>query len=209
MPDIDKISSRPSEYLAQTGVPQLMSGVVFSLLGSVVLIRHWLPKEFLAQETPQWIAIAGAATVLLGAKTLRQRFVFPRGGYVEPLPRPEFRFTLIAFFVVAAALTILASAWPGYLRSIQSRLIAPGFAVVGASICLLSGWKQKSAPLVWLGVYFLCLAPLLWWIPIPMNSYERMSCLEVGVGIPLAVAGAVRLRRFLKTNPKPAESTNE
>jgi hypothetical protein len=56
MPDIDKISSRSSEYLAQTGVPQLMSGVVFSLLGSVVLIRHWLPKEFLAQETPQWIA---------------------------------------------------------------------------------------------------------------------------------------------------------
>jgi hypothetical protein len=65
-------------------------------------------------------------------------------------------------------------------------------------------WKQKNAPLVWLGVYFLCLAPLLWWIPIPMNSYERMSCLEVGVGIPLAVAGAVRLPRFLKPNPKPA-----
>src|SRR5258708_9663963 len=94
VPDIDKIASRPREYLAETGVPQLVGGLIFFFLGSAVLIQQRLPKGFMAQEMPQWIATCCCLAVLLGARALKRRIVFPRGGYVELRPRPAFRFIL-------------------------------------------------------------------------------------------------------------------
>ena len=203
MADIDKIISRPSEYLAETGVPQLLGGAVFSFFGSSVLIQHVLPKGFLDEEILMWISICCAGAALLGARALKRRIVFPRGGYVEPRPRPAVKFALVAF---VAAVILIAIFGPMRLPHMQSRFREPGFAIAFAIICLAAGWQQKSTSRMVFGFYLAGLAPLLW---IPESSNERFAWLEVGMGAPQAVAGAIRLRRFIKANPRPLETTNE
>jgi hypothetical protein len=205
--NVDKITGRPSQYLADTGVPLLAGGLIFALLGSSVLIQQVLPKGFIAQETPRWIAICCAGAVLLGARAVKQRIVFPRGGYVQPLPHPALRFMRVASFAAVVAVAIFAMTWPGRLPHAESRLIEPGFAMAFAIICMATGWQQKSRSIMGFGAYLVGLAPLLW---ILESGYERGSWFEVGVGAPLAVAGEIRLRSFLKANPKPVETaTNE
>jgi hypothetical protein len=153
------------------------------------------------------IALCCAGAVLWGARNLKQCIVFPRGGYVEPRPRPALRFSFAATIALAAALGILAIAWPGHQPHLESRLIAPGFAIAFAILSLAAGWKQKSTSMMWFGVYLVGVAQLLWWIP--GSNYARMSWLQVIVGASLAMAGAVRLRSFLRANPRTVEPTNE
>jgi hypothetical protein len=205
--NIDKVIGRPREYLAETGVPQLLAGLVFFFLGGGVLIQQMLPKGSITQEIPKWISLCCVGAVLWGARNLKQRIVFPRGGYVEPRVRPALRFMFAASLAVAAALGILAIAWPGHQPHLDSRLIAPGFAIAMAILCLAAGWKQKSTSMVWFGIYLAGFAPLLWWMP--GSNYERISWLQVGIGVPLAIAGAIRIRSFLKWNPIPVGPTNE
>ena len=58
--------------------------------------------------------------------------------------------------------------------------------------------------MMWFGIYVLCLAPLLWWLPV--DNYERWAWSQVAVGIPIVIGGAIRFRRFRKANPMPLES---
>jgi hypothetical protein len=207
MTDIDKIASRPSQYLAQTGVAQIVSGLIWFFLGASVLIQRVLPKGFSDPQIPVWIALGCAGATVLGARALQQRIVFPRGGYVQPRPRPAARSTFVVSIGLVVAFGIIAIVWPGRVPRIDSRFMAPGFALAFAIICLVSGRRQNSSSMMLFGAYLACLAPLLGWMP--LNSYELMCCLEVGVGVPLAVAGAVRLRNFLRANPGSVETTNE
>lgn len=203
MTDIDKITSRPNEYLAETGVPQLLGGAVFFFFGSSVLIQHVLPKGSMDEEILMWISICCAGAALLGARALKRRIVFPRGGYVEPRPHPAVKFAMVAF---VAAVILIAIFGPMRLPYRGSRSREPGFAIAFAVICLAAGWQQKNTSRMVFGFYLAGLAPLLW---IPESSNERFAWLEVGIGAPAAVAGAIRLRRFLKVNPRLVETTNE
>lgn len=206
MPDIDQIASRPRVYLSETGVPQLMGGVIFVVLGTTVLIQQVLLEGPIAQLITQWTGILCAGAVLWGARALRRRIVFPRSGYAEPRVTPASRFLFWGPMAAAVALGIFAIAMPGHLPHMESRLIAPGFGILFAILLLAAGWRQRSALTMWFGVYFIALARLLWWIP--GTSYELMAALQVGAGIPLAVFGALRLRSYLKGNPMPVEPVN-
>ena len=75
--------------------------------------------------------------------------------------------------------------------------------VVFAIIGLDSGWRQKSALILWFGVYIACLAPLVWLLRV--DNYARSGALMVALGAPIAVRGAIRLRQFVRSNPMPPE----
>jgi hypothetical protein len=206
MPDIDKIANRPRVYLSETGMPQLMSGLIFVVLGATVLIQQVLVKGPVAQLITQWIGVFCAGAVLWGARALRRRIVFPRCGYAEPRVAPASRFFFWGSMAAIVALGIFAIAMPGQLQHMEPRLIAPGFGILFAILLLATGRRQKSALMMWFGIYFIALARLLWWMP--GTNYELMSALQVGAGLPLAVFGALRLRSFLKANPMPMEPAN-
>jgi hypothetical protein len=198
--NIDELARRPAAYRFETGVPQLTGGLIIFLLGASDLVQHFLPVTFAAQEAPGWLAICGAVAVLWGAKMLNERVVFPRGGYVEVL-RQTWSLTDIALVVGLITFILLI-----HLASPEGRLMAPGFAILFAIIALASGLRDKSAPVTCFGVYLLCVAPVLWALPI--TRVEQDALLEVGAGAPLAVGGAFILRRFLNANPKRPEMAN-
>ena len=60
--------------------------------------------------------------------------------------------------------------------------------------------------MLWFGVYLLLLAPLLWWLP--ADNYKRGGVFQLAVGVPVALFGAMRLLKYLKTTP-PAEPTDD
>jgi hypothetical protein len=214
MPDIDALARRPAAYLWETGLPWLTGGLVFFIGGSAILIQqHFVPPTLhhgYSMLALQWAGILCAIAVLLGAGAIKRRILFPRGGYVAPLAsgRSQRRLFFAVFALVAFGIWAFARgrALPRFNLP-DSALIWPGFALVFAVICLYGGWQQKIAGMTSFGVYMACLAPLLWFLP--GTDYERGACLQIAAGAPMAVAGALRLRRFLKANPTQPEIRNE
>jgi hypothetical protein len=72
------------------------------------------------------------------------------------------------------------------------RLIVPGFAVTFAALSFYYGRKRNAPLLLAYGIYLICLALLIWWLP--LTPTERSGLLMSGAGGPLAVFGAMRLR---------------
>ena len=110
---------------------------------------------------------------------------------------------MVAF---VAALILILIFGPMRLPYMGSRFREPGLAIAFAVKCLAAGRQQKSTSRMVFGFYLAGLAPLLW---IPESSNERFAWLEVGLGAPAAVAGAIRPGNFLKANPRRLETTNE
>jgi hypothetical protein len=203
MANIEQIAGRPAKYLAQTGLPQLTSGLGFSIIGSASLIQNFLAATPVYRDyslVAAWAGTCLAFVVLCLLFVVKRRIVFPRGGYVKPLGTR----TRLIFWPVLVGVAVLLWA-VARRRGTQflgdSALVWPGFAILFAVICLDGGRRQKSVPMLCFGIYLLCLAPLLWWLPV--NEFARGGAFEVAAGAPLAVIGAVCLRRFLRTNPPP------
>jgi hypothetical protein len=209
MADIDAIARRPAAYLAETGLPQLTSGFGFFIGGCFVLIQRLLPGTALYVLSTQWIGIGCCVAVFLGIAAIRRRIVFPRGGYVAPRGRTPRLLYFSTFALVAVTVWVFARARALHrFDLLDSSLIWPGFAILFAVICLYGGWQQKNTGMTCFGVYLVCLAPLLWWLP-ATNNYERSAYFQVAAGAPLAAAGAVRLRHFLRANPMQPKIRNE
>jgi hypothetical protein len=210
MADLDQIAGRPAQYLSETGTPQLMGGLVLLILGISALIQTSLItapgyRDYVLVAQYAGLCCVGIALWRLSA--LKQRIVFPRGGYVKP--RGSGRTWLVAVVVASAGLaySVFADTSPRLRVGIESPLLWPAFMIVFAIIGLDSGWRQKSALTLWFGVYMACLAPLVWLLPV--DNYARSAALMVALGAPIAVRGALRLRRFVRSNPMPPEPRNE
>jgi hypothetical protein len=213
MLDVDPISSRPSESLWRNGLSPLWGGLVFFLLGTRDLLERFLPPTPLAQHSARWAVICVAATLFVavtiwGRRSIRARVVSPPSGYVEP---KSHNWLLLPVLLVPLVLVpiVIANAFTSYGRSPapyaldDDRLFAPGFAVMFAALSLYYGWKRKAPLLSVYAIYLICLALLIWLLPLSPN--ERDGLLMSGAGGPLVAFGAVRLRAFLRTKSKPPE----
>src|ERR1700680_59746 len=94
MAKIDEITQRPVEYLNETGVPLLASGLVFVVLGVSqllwpILVTHMAHPNLAL--VVQWAGVGCAALAMFAAVQMKRRFVFPRGGYVVPRQSPSIR----------------------------------------------------------------------------------------------------------------------
>ncbi len=201
MPDVNKIARRPGEYLAETGIPQLTGGLGFSVLGGGTLLAIWSGNLIVVN----WSVVLVCALVFWFVHRIKQRLVFPRGGYVV-VERPRGNRILMAVFI-GLSLALLVLALAGYsFHQFDSRMLWPGYAIVFAIILAWGGWKKNSSLTILFGAYFLVLAPLLWWEP--MNNYGRGGTLQLAAGLPVAIFGALRLRKYLKSTPV-AEPSDE
>jgi hypothetical protein len=213
LPDVDPLANRPIELLWETGFSPLWAGSGFFLLGIQDLLKRFLPPTSLIQEGISWVAIcftaaAFAAAAIWGKRSIRARVVSPHTGYVEPKSRNWL--LLPALFVPLLLVPIIiAYAFTSYGRPPapytldDGKLVVPGFALVFAALSLHYGWKRKVLLLLVYGIYLICLALLIW--RMPLTPTERGGLLMSGAGGPLAVFGAIRLRAFLRNSPESVE----
>jgi hypothetical protein len=198
---LDEITQRPMGYIAETGVPWLASGIVFSLLGGSSLIQQALPLEY--KLIPGLVAIVFALVVFLGAWALKRRVVFPRGGYVQPQDPEWGTRELIYMALTFAGLGALFVTLKQFTTESWFELSGTVFAICFAVIIGGSGWKSKRPKMYWFAGYLLCVGALLFWLRLP---YTSLAALQLGIGAPLAGIGAIRLRKFLKANPLVEDS---
>ena len=200
MAKLDEVTQRPSSYLSETGVPWLASGLVFSLLGGSSLVQQILPLEY--KLIPGWVAISCAIVVFLGAWMLKRRVVFPRGGYVQPQD-PELRTRdLIHMALTLAGIGALFLILKAVTAASWFELSGTAFAICFAVIIAAAGRRMKRPKMYWFAVYVICLGSLLLWLRLP---YTSLAALELGMGAPIAIIGAIRLRKFLEANPRIEE----
>jgi hypothetical protein len=199
MPDINTLSKRPLEYSWETGVSPLFSGSIFFLLGASGLLKRFLPQTAFAQQGVSWLVICLVAVAILVAKIWGTRGI---GRTWLLLPIVLVPLVLVPL-VSAYAFTSYGRPSNPYPLNID-RLVMPGFAVLFGVLSLYYYVRKQETPaLLAYGIYLMCLALLIWWLP--LSSTERGDLLNSGAGGPLAVFGAMRLREFLRTEPKPVE----
>jgi hypothetical protein len=194
MAAIDELKWRPWNYLYDSGVPWLMAGLVASIGGGAGLISHRLPIYY--QLIPDGVGICCMLLVFLGARQVNLRVIAPRGGYVQPEDQfhPRNWVQIPVALAGEAAIILLLKTVTGLDWGL---VIAPGFVLCLAGIILLIGRQLKRPRMRWFALYLALLAGTLLWARVGPD----MSWMWVGIGAPLAVLGAMRLRKFLKENP--------
>lgn len=209
MPEVDALSERPGESLWETGVTPLLSGSGFFLLGTSDLLKRFLPQTSLAQGGISWLMILLTAATFAAGGIWSRRFI--RARTASPHAHTEFKscnWLLLPTLLVPLVLVplVISYAFTSYGRQPapyqleEGRLVMPGFAVMIAALAFYYGHKRKVPVLLAYGTYLMSLALLIWWLP--LSPTERSGLLLSGVGGPLAVLGAMRLRSFLRVEPK-------
>jgi hypothetical protein len=198
MPDVDTRSKRTYESLWETGVSPLLAGFGFFLLSTPDLLARFLPQIAPMQSGVGWLTIcfvaAFAAVVIWGTRSISRNVLL--------LP-----IVLVPLVLVPLVLAYVISTFgrPATLIFLDSdRLVESGFAVVLATISLYEWRKRKSSLLLAYGIYLMCLALLIWWLP--LSPTEPGDLLMAGAGGPLGVVGAMRLRAMLRASPAPTEA---
>jgi hypothetical protein len=204
--ELKDIEQRQPKYWSMDGLPQLVTGVGWLLWGGVYLIGVSL------LEGRAYLVYWAIATCLLGLwgfavpralGKLKEMVTYPRSGYarVTLQGRSSAQVALVCAAIVGFILLDLFF----FKRKIDLHGFGP--FLVGGLIALAIAaqskrpWSKDAA----LWVYVLWLAILLQFrckITNDAPVYWTLVCMGL-IGI---VFGALRLRRFLRENPKAAEA---
>lgn len=199
---IHQIVQRPTEYLNDSGFTSLVPGLAWVFAGISQLVWptlvHGHPTSALVV---QFAGVALSALVLFAGWKLKQRVVFPRAGYALPRHPPSVRVVFFLGFAGAFLIWIFARGGnrPLDLRHFSA---APYFAVLVAMIVAGTTWQKKTRLGYWFAAYLICLGAVLWYSQ--PEPFAGMSWLQIGIGGPMAVYGAIRMRRFIEENPVAA-----
>lgn len=195
---VDQIAARSTEYLNDAGIPSL-AGVVFVLLGLSsliwpVLARNGHPSAALGVQMAGTVL---AWLALLAILMLKRRLVFPRAGYAVPRRPPSVRAIKI-LALGGIVLVGLLAVGRHRIPEISPRFAAPAFSMVFALIAVWAAWRNKSRLGFCFAAYLIGLGAVLW--RTQPEALAGMSWLEISIGGPLGIHGAIRLRKFLKAN---------
>jgi hypothetical protein len=206
--DLKDIERRQPKYWTMDGLPQLVTGIGWVLWGGLYLIGVSLleGKSYRAY----WAIVTGLVlfwgiAVQEAMGNLKDRMTYPRAGYAQmPLSGR------ISVAVYVAALLVVGACC---LRLMDLRLDLHGFGpfvvcgVIAFAIAApaMQPWPKHDVswgfPL-WLAIELAMVLKVRDKTPNDAAVYWTLVCLGL-VGI---VFGALRLRRFLRENPKVVET---
>jgi hypothetical protein len=200
--DLDDLAARPMRHWDQDGLPELMLGLLFIASSAVFLVGYALPRgSSTAQVYAQVGPICWAAASLSmrwGLKKLKERITFPRGGYVAlSEPTPAYWACALGVVLLVGAGALLLNVEGGLAEG--TWMAAPGFAALFAAALVVGGLRYKLEHMVYLAAFSVILGAWMFRIGAgPQGGLWVMMWL----GTAMALTGAVRLKRFLKANPR-------
>lgn len=211
--NIDQWVERPKLFALEDGVAELMLGLNAAITGSAFAVSFALPKGSPQAQystfVVQAIWLCASLGMAWGLKTLRARVTIPRGGYVgfeEPRPIIGSRITtraLIAGLALAASLALLiltifrgpALPWDSLLT-----IIACGFALLIAAMYVAGALRFRLTYMYYLAGFSVLLGIWMYWTRPGTSGVAILMALE---GAASALAGGIKLRRFMKSHPSP------
>jgi hypothetical protein len=212
--NIDQWVARPKLFALEDGVGELMLGLNAAVTGSAFAVSFTLPKGSPQAQystfVVQAIWLCASLGMAWGLKTIRARVTIPRGGYVgfeEPRPIIGSRITtraLIAGLAFTASLALVfltisrgptALPWDSLLT-----IMSCGFALLIASFYLAGAVRFRLTYMYYLAGFSLLLGIWMYWTRPGTAGVAMLMALE---GAASALAGGIKLRRFMKSHPAP------
>ena len=208
--DVDEVSLRAAKYWMEDGLVELMFGLMMMLASGIPLAARALPKgsleTFMSPFGNQAISVASIYATTWGLKKLKERITYPRCGYVAfPQPTRKRRTVVMGFALLIVVAMALATLLLADYRGLLSRLFVPAVAATFAACFLAGGLQYKQPTMLWEAFLTLLFATILGLFT-NLRGGQAFEALTTMVGVSMAIIGAFRLRRFLKTNPRPRET---
>jgi hypothetical protein len=164
------------------------------------VIARTNPNRALVVET---VGIVFAMLVVVGVLVLQQQVVLRRAGYA--VPRRSSPPVVPLLFIVFGGPVLVWILFRLARKSVDIfEFAAPAFAAFLALSVAILAWQKKSRLGYCFAAYLILLCVVLWWTR--PGALASIAWLEIGTGWPVAIYGAIRLRQFLKANPKPVEA---
>ena len=197
-----EIEVRSLEYWNVDGVPGLVAGLgcllwgVLYLMGTVMFVG----RPHFAYSSAVWLTlILWGFGVEWGIEKLKERITFPRVGYVQANLRKA---------GIADYIPLVLFAGNQFAEAFGHRLdlLGVGTILLGGGVALailLPAVRPGAANVAWL--FLILLGGHLWRLQVS-TGYSGMCWTLVCMGLIGIVYGVLRLRRFLRENPKVAES---
>ena len=179
---------------SENGLDELTLGLLLCLIGGMQLPVRIL--EHLAMILPL-LMVACALAAGAALKKMRARLIFPRTGYVVFRPAVPRIWMILAFQGLATGLAMAAMFWRSGLPDL-SRAWGPGFAFVIAACLAWAGVTYKLPQYLWLAGLSLLLGAIAFYAGAKIGGAIWVMA---AIGLALALDGAVRMKRFLRTHP--------
>jgi uncharacterized membrane protein HdeD (DUF308 family) len=207
--DLDEITLRAQRHWIEDGSAELMLGLLMFGQMGVYMTAFALPEgpvmDFVRTFGAQALVLAITLSIVFGFKRLKARITFPRTGYVAiPKPTWKYRFSVWGVFVLIAGALSLTELQPSGTER-ASWIAVPAFALVLGGACIGGGLKYKQPTMLWEGFFTVLLAVYVNLFT-SLRGIDGVAVLMILVGSFMAIMGGFRLRRFLKTNPRPQET---
>ena len=199
--ELKEIERRSTRYWTIDGLPELMMGVLWTTWGGLWLIGTALPRGM--AHTSFWLAVplALACSGIFGNRTLqrlKERITYPRAGYVQLKPPPAWVGAIVALVSLLALATVVF----GFVRDSENTLPPLVLAVVSLGL-LGEAVHGLNGRLLILSMISLGLGVWVW----RTNAgWAGLNWAFFWLGLASLVVGALRLRRFLRENPKVVET---
>ncbi len=183
------------------GLDELVLGLFFCALAAIYLPERALMKTTFLGKSYATIApllqIACCLGMAAALRRLRAKLIFPRTGYVIFRPEKSRTWAMLVAFAVVVGIALSAMFWRAHSADI-GRFAGPAFALVLAACFVLGGITYTLPHLIWLAGWSLVLGAATY---VTGAKTEGAMWVMVGIGVAMAVSGAIRLRSFLRTHP--------
>jgi hypothetical protein len=189
----------------EDGVAELALGLSWVITSSAFLMLQVLPSGYIFAAQAIWVL--SSIGMAWGTKKLKERVAFPRGGYValddQPMRirgRVSWRTLILALGLGICVAGGAIAVFSPDLFTFSATGLAVGCAILFAGIYTVGGLNYRMPHLLWLGAF--CAVLAAW-------AYARNDSIAFVLfwqGVALAVAGGIRLGRFIKSHPKSSEN---
>lgn len=200
-PDLNEVARRPQQYWNADGLPELIMGGLWILWGVALGLPRLLPRG--AWEMYYWMAVP--AVLVIGGvasnwltKKLKERFTYPRGGYVR-FPDPAPLMMIVSVLLAAAIASGLAVLVVKAKTQGIPDLAAPACGVLLAAAMLIPALRWRLPHLLVLSGASLIAAVLIGQAGLTLEP--GMISLFLSLGAVSMILGAIRLRLFLHSHP--------
>lgn len=201
-PDLTEVAGRSKRYWDADGIPEIVMGGVWFVWGGGLLLQDSIPRSSRLSDLSSWIVLAAMLLTGLAAntviKTLKNKYTFPRGGYVTfNAPSPARRLlAAVAAGLAAAVYAVLAVfAAKGHL---DANAFAPAFAAAMAIGFLFVSMRPGMRHFIWFSLISLVLGAALYPLKLGLMA---ISWFFIGMGAPFIVSGICRLRAYVRNVP--------
>lgn len=197
---IDQTIQRTQQYWNIDGIPELIFGGVFMLLGIYFLVQTALPPESMLANL---LNIAFVLIVIGGGflggrliNSLKTRLTYPRTGYVSyKRSRGKNRWIAGALAIIIAAAVsaffILSPTYIAWIPGVTGILLSGFLVVIGYRLALLRFYGQAAISLI-LGVGISLSG---------MGNDPGLAIFYGLMGLIVTISGAITLHNYLQNYP--------